>query len=349
MRRNVMPGILRNGLIAFALLWPAQAFAQEDVAAFYRGKVIQVTNAFGEGGLYSTLARLLAEHLPRHLPGRPGGIPQFMPGAGGIRQMNFLYNAAPKDGTVIGLMYDNIPITQVLQPDESLRFDARRFGVLGSLGHGEAGLVGVLKRTGVATLDDARRQPTVFGATGTSSAQYYIPQIMNRLFGTRFKLIPGYKTTTEMYLAMERGELDGIYGAPEVILESRPDWINERQFNWLAQLNDVRSPGYEDVPLLQELATAPTDQAAFRLLALARVPGRVVVAPPDLPPTRLAALRTAFTEMLADPQFIDALAHTTQPLEPRTWQDAERVIRDTIDTPPEVVARVHELLKATEP
>ena len=290
LRWTALTGLIGCGLVAslLALLSPP-ARADDELAAFYRGKTIQVTNAFGEGGLYSSLARLLADHLPRHLPGRPAGIPQFMPGAGGIRQMNYLYNAAPRDGTVIGLMYDNMPITQVLDTDAGVKFDARRVGVLGSLGRGEAGLVGVLKRTGVATLDDARRIPTVFGATGTSSAQYYVPAIMNRLFGTRFKLIPGYKTTTEMYLAMEQGELDGIYGAYEVILESRPQWIAERQLNWLAQLNDVRAPEFADVPLLQELAQDPIDQAAFRLLALARVPGKTVVAPPDLPPARLAA------------------------------------------------------------
>jgi hypothetical protein len=260
--------------------------------------------------------------------------------------MNHLYNAAPKDGTVIGLMYDNIPITQVLQPNENLKFDTRRFAALGSLGRGEAGLVGILKRTGIATIEDARKKESTFGATGTSSAQYYIPIIMNRLFGTRFKLIPGFPTTTHMYLAMERGELDGIYGAAEVIQESRPQWIAERQLNWLAQLNDVRAPDFPDVPLLQELAQSPLDKNAFKLLGLARVPGKMLIAPPDVPPARIAALREAFMAMLHDEAFIAEVAKTTQKLEPRTWQDAERVIRETVDTPSDVVAHVRELLKA---
>ena len=324
----------------------APAVADDDVAAFYRGKTLQVTNAFAEGGLYSNLARLIVQHLPRHIPGKPTAIPQFMPGAGGLRHLNHLYNAAAKDGTVIGLMYDNMPITQVLTPDDSVKFDARRFAALGSLGRGEPGLVGVLKRTGIATVEDARRKEAVFGATGTTSAQYYIPAIMNRLFGTRFKLIPGFPTTTHTYLAMERGEVDGIYGALETILESRPQWIAERQFNWLAQLNDVRAGEFADVPLLSELAQAPLDKAAFRLLALARVPGKPLLLPPDVPPARVAALRAAFAELVRDEAFIADVARTTQKLEPRTWQDAERVIRETVDTPPEVVAHVQELLKA---
>src|SRR3954468_3171970 len=145
-------------LVLALSLASAPASADDEVAAFYRGKTLQITNAFAEGGLYSTLARLFAMHLPRHIPGRPNAIPIFMPGAGGLRQMNHLYNAAPKDGTVVGLMYDNIPITQVLQPDDNLKFDARRFAALGSLGRGEAGLVGILKRTGITTIEDARRK-----------------------------------------------------------------------------------------------------------------------------------------------------------------------------------------------
>jgi tripartite-type tricarboxylate transporter receptor subunit TctC len=343
--------LVRLAAILLALLvWPpGPAHADDEAAAFFRGKTLQVTNAFAEGGLYSTLARLIALHLPRHIAGRPNAIPQFMPGAGGIRQLNYIANSAARDGTVIALMYDNMPITQVLVDDGSVKFDARRLPALGSLGRGEAGLVGILKRTGIATIDDARRTATVFGATGTSSAQYYVPHIMNRLLGTRFKIIPGYPTTTTMYLAMERGELDGIYGAYEVILESRPQWIADKQFNWLAQLNDVRAPEFPDVPLLQELAASPLDRAAWRLLALARVPGKMLVLPPEVPANRLAALREAFADMLRDPAFLADLARTSQKLEPRSWQDAERIMRETVDTPPEVIAHVRELLKVENP
>jgi len=336
-------------LVALALgLTAGSAAAQIDVAAFYRGKTLTITNAFAEGGLYSNLARIIAHPLPHHIPGGPNAVPQFLPGAAGLRQMNHLYNAAAKDGTVLALMYDNMPITQVLATDNSVKFDLRRTLALGSLSRGEPGVVGILKRAGIATIDDAKQKEAVFGATGTTSAQYYIPAIMNRLFGTRFKLIPGFPTTPHTYLAMERGEVDGIYGAVETIVESRPQWVAEKRFNWIAQLNDVRAGEFADVPLLEELAVAPIDKAAFKLLALARVPGKPVLLPPGVPAERIAALRTAFEAMLKDEAFIGDVAKTTQVLEPRSWQDAERVIRETIDTPPEVVARVQELLKAAK-
>ena len=341
-----MPKVIGIAVTAWLL---AISLAGADEAAFFRGKTIQFTSAFAEGGLYATVTRLVSEHLPRHLPGRPGGIAVSMPGAAGLRQMNHLYNVAPKDGTVIAVMYDNVPMSQAMQSDESIRFDARRFGVFGSVGRGETALISVLKRTGVASLDDARRIPVVFGATGTTSGQYYLPSILNRLFGTRIRIIPGYKTMAEILLSMERGELDGVSGAFEAILEGRPQWAAEGRFNHLAQLYDARPAQFADVPLLQELAPAPIDQAAFRFLALARIPGKMLLVPPGVPAERLAVLRDAFASMVRDPVFVADVARTSQRLEPRTWQDAERIIRETIETPPEVVAHVRDLLKVASP
>src|SRR6185295_3720293 len=141
-------------------------------------------------------------------------------------------------------------------------------------------------------------------------------------FGTKFKIIPGYKTFAEILLSMERGELDGVSGAYEAILEGRPHWIAEKRFNQLAQLYDERPAQFADVPLLQELAERPIDKAAFRFLALARIPGKMVLAPPEVPPARLAALRDAFAAMVRDAAFIADVGKTSQRLEPRTWQDA---------------------------
>ena len=134
-------------------------------------------------------------------------------------------------------------------------------------------------------------------------------------------------------------------GAYEAILEGRPKWIEEGRFNQIAQPYDVRPAQFSHVPLLQELAQAPIDKAAFEFLALARIPGKMLLVPPDVPPVRLKALREAFATMVRDPAFIADVGRTPQRLEPRTWQDAERVIGETINTPPEVVAHVRDLLK----
>ena len=338
-----VPGIVMTAWLLAIL--PAGA----DEAAFFRGKTIQFTSAFAEGGLYATVTRLVSEHLPRHLPGRPGGIAVSMPGAAGLRQMNHLYNVAPKDGTVIARdvrQRADEPGDAIRRVDPLRRAPVRR-ARLGRPRRDRAHQRSQAHRRG--ELDDARRIPVVFGATGTTSGQYYLPSIINRLFGTRFRIIPGYKTTAEIFLSMERGELDGVSGAFEAILEGRPQWVAEARFNQLAQLYDARPAQFADVPLLQELAQAPIDQAAFRFLALARIPGKMLLVPPGVPAERLAALREAFATMVRDPVFVADVARTSQRLEPRTWQDAERIIRETIETPPEVVAHVRDLLKVASP
>ena len=182
----------------------------------------------------------------------------------------------------------------------------------------------------------------------SSNGQYQVPAFTNKLFGTRFKLIPGFKTTAEIYLAMERNEVDGIYGGYEILAEVRPDWAAERRFNWLAQLYDGRAADYPDVPSLQELAQSDMDRDALQFLARGRSPGKSFITPPEVPPARLAALRQAFTDMLNDPSFRADFAKSTQRLNPRTWQDSERVIREIVETPLTTVSHARQLLNTRD-
>jgi tripartite-type tricarboxylate transporter receptor subunit TctC len=345
----MLKSLLKAACAMLLLATASPALAGEDgVAAFYSGKTIRVVNAFGQGGQYSVLARLIAMHLPRHIPGKPTGVPQFMPGAGGLLQANYLYNAAPKDGTVIGLMYDNAPASQVLESPDTVKYDARGFHAIGTLNKGESGLLGVLKRTGIATIEDAKRRESVFGATGTANGQYQVPNIVNKLFGTKFKLIPGFKTTAEIYLAMERNEIDGIYGGYDVVAQVRPTWVAKHRFNWLAQLYVGRSAEFPNVPSLQELAHNDRERTAIQFLALARVPGKIFITPPGVPAERLDALRRAFAKMLKDPAFKADLAKGTLKLDSRPWQEAETIIRETVETDPATVSYVRKLLNATD-
>lgn len=334
--------------VAFAAVAGVLAAAPlraDETAAFYKGKTITVYNPFGEAGMYGTLARLIAEGISRQLPGAPKGIPQFMPGGGGLKQANYLYNVAPRDGTALGLMYDNTPTAQVTGGARGVKYDARKFGVLGSINKGEFALLATFKTTGIASFDQAKTKQAVLGATGVASAQYIVPLAINRALGTKFKLVPGYKSTAEIWLAMERGELTGIFTNFNTIDEARPQWIKEKRLNWLAQLADKRSAQFADVPLLQELATGPADKAAFRFLALSRVPGKIVITPPGVPADRLAALRTAFGAMMRDATFLGGLKKIRLEADPRTWQEAAEIIRDTVETRPEVLARVDTLTK----
>lgn len=143
---------------------------------------------------------------------------------------------------------------------------------------------------------------------------------------------------------MDRNEVDGIYGAYEAVQQARPQWLASNEVSWLAQLHDVRAPELPDVPLLQELATNERDRAALQFLALARAPGKVFVAPPGVLAERVAALRAAYSAMLKDVEFKAALAKSEQVLDPRNWQDAARIIRETVETKPEIVAYANEMM-----
>jgi tripartite-type tricarboxylate transporter receptor subunit TctC len=331
-------------LILLGLLNPA--LSQDSSADFYRGKTLQVINPFAEAGLYAFLAQLIAEKLPQHLPGRPQGRHVSMPGGGGLQGANYLYNAAPRDGTVIGLLYDNMPTEQALELNKLVKFDARRFTILGSLNKRETGLVGILKRAGVSSIEKAKSKTVVLAATGTASAQYIVPNAMNKLLGTKFKIIPGYKVITDSFLAMETGEADGLFTNYATLTQARPDWISQDRFSFIAQSSDIRDPQFPTVPLLQELTDDPIQRDAFRFLAMSRVAGKIVVAPPGIPPDRASALQEAFRKMLQDPQLLEGMAKLSQEIDPRDAQQVLEVLRATIETDKAALARVRDIMQA---
>jgi tripartite-type tricarboxylate transporter receptor subunit TctC len=340
-----------TGFITFAIVLtgflsstPARADA---VADFYEGKTVTVYNPFGEGGIYGVMVRLTAQYLPKYLPGGPNGVPQFMPGGGGLKQANYLYTIAPKDGTAIGLMYDNTPTAQVTRGSRGVRYDVRNFGVLGSINKGEFAVLATMRSTGIARFDEAKMKEAVLGSTGVGSAQYIVPSVINKVLGTKFKLVPGYKSTGEIWLAMERGELSGIFTNYTTIAEARPQWIEGKRLYWLAQLAERRAPGFEDVPLLQELADKPLDKEIFQFLMLSRIPGKIFIAPPGIPGERLAALQAAFLAMLRDPGFVAGAKKIRLKIDPRNPGDAAAVIRRTVETNAEVLERVNALTAKT--
>jgi tripartite-type tricarboxylate transporter receptor subunit TctC len=268
-----------------------------------------------------------------------------MPGGGGLQGANYLYNAAPRDGTVIGLLYDNMPTEQALGLNKLVKFDVRNFTVLGSLNKRETGLVGILKRAGISSVEDAKRKVAVLAATGTASAQYIVPNAMNRILGTRFKLIPGYKVITDSFLAMESGEADGLFTNYATLAQARPDWIAQNLMSFIAQSSDIRDPAFADVPLLDELTDDKVQREAFRFLAMSRVAGKMVVAPPDIPTDRAAALRKAFSDALKDPQLLRGMAKLNQQIEPRDAEAALNVLRQTVETDQAALSRVRDIMR----
>ena len=284
-----------------ALCAPPNAFAQ-PTPPFYAGKRITVVIGYEAGGGYDLYARLLVRFMGAHIPGNPVLIAQNMLGAGTRVAANYLYNAAAKDGTVLGVLDQDLPLDQAMG-DPDVKFDVRRFNWLGNMVVMNNTLVSWYT-SGVKTFDDARRKQILIGGPGGPSPAVYYPRAANAFLGARFKIITGYANATEMNLAMERGEVQGRgSNSWQSWKQLKPDWLREHKINILFQVGFRREPDLPDVPLMTELTTKPEDRAPLELLSRPIAFGKTILTPPDVPPARVALLREAFAETVKDPRI----------------------------------------------
>ncbi len=283
----------------------------EPVGDFYRGRTVQLVLGYGPGGGYDVYARLVAQHLGKHIPGAPSVVLQHMPGAGSLRATNFLYNAAPRDGSVIGAFARDMPFMGVLGQNPAVQFDPRKFVWLGSPASGadDTYLMYVRNDANVKTMADATRAggpSLVLGATGQGGSGNDWTVLLRDLIGMHIKLVSGYPDSGALFLAVERNEIDGRSLDYSSVRSSRPDWLNPASgMHVLLQFGRAtRHPDFADIPVAAELAP---DEAARRAIAIADISNtlaRPFVAPPGIPEDRARALQTAFAAMVKDPLFL---------------------------------------------
>src|SRR5262245_30671480 len=291
------------GLVALVL---APTGAQADaVADFYRGKTITLLVASGAGGGYDYFARALARHMGRYVPGNPTLIAQNMPGAGGARMVNYAYNVAAQDGTVIGVPLAPTPRVQVLDP-APIRYDATKLHWLGNL-ENSVGILFVWHGSPVRTMDDAKGRVTPLAGSGKSSATYQMPVLANALLGTKFNVVLGYPGAAEMENAIERGEVDGRAAVWQTLNTTQPSWIKDSKVRIVIQSVLKRSPQLPDVPTYIELAKTDEARRIFEFIAFQNVTGRTLVAPPGVPKDRITALRRAFDAAVKDQVMLSEL------------------------------------------
>ena len=340
---TTMPKNIR--LLAALLAMPilcTQAQAQ-SVADFYKGKSVSVVVSTSTGGGYDTMARAVARFMGKHLPGSPLFVVRNMPGAGGITAMNYLYNAAEKDGTVIGLVQNGTPLEPLFGTKEA-RYDATKFNWLGTPSI-EVSMVLLWHTVPVNSVEELRTKETQMGASGANSTPAFYTRLLNATLGTKMKLINGYPGQNDAFLAMERGELDGypsvFYSA---LTSTRPNWLRDKQAKAIVQYGPERLKELPDVPFAPDLLTNPDDkllmQAAFAPQAL----GRPLVAPPGIPADRVAALRKALAETFVDPEFITEAEKIGLIVNtPKTGEQLQQVIASAYATPSRVVERLRKL------
>jgi tripartite-type tricarboxylate transporter receptor subunit TctC len=299
---------LALGLFAAGVVLGTSAQAQED---FYKGKQITILVGYPTGGGYDAYARLLARHLGRFVPGNPSVIVQNMPGAGSLRAVNYLYNVAPKDGTVIATFGSSMPMRALLGGNPSVQFDARKLTWLGSSSTlASDAYVLVIRADGpVKTIEDARRKGgklLVLGASGPGSNSYDVPIILRDTIGLQYKMVTGYRGSSGLFLAMERGEIQGRTVNLTGIEAGRPNWLKpDSGYKILVQFGrKTRVSSLPNVPTARELAL---DSSALALIKLTEIPfemARPFAAPPGVPAERAKALQTAFRDVQRDPQYL---------------------------------------------
>jgi tripartite-type tricarboxylate transporter receptor subunit TctC len=334
-----------TALVAATLLGAAALpSAAADVADFYRGKRINFVIGYGTGGGYDIYARLFARFIGEHIPGNPTVVPQNMPGAGSRRAANWLYAVAPKDGTVIVCLGQATPTDQALgQP--GIQFDARKFNWIGNLVVVN-NIMFVSAESGVATIDDARKKTLAIGATGASSPSVLYPQVSNNLLGTKFKIVPGYSGGGDINLAVERHELDGRGSDSWASMKStHADWLRDRKINILFQVGPRREADLPDVPLWSELGESESQRQILEILSGDVAVGRPILTAPDVPADRVKALRKAFDETMADPQFVAAAKEASIYVNPMGGEELQAMV-ERIAGPPEKVLTT--LRQATE-
>jgi len=329
--------------LAAALMAPVPAAAQAD---FYKGKTIDLVISTGVGGGLDANARLVALHLADHIAGSPTIVPRNMPGAGHIRAANFVFNQAPKDGTVIATFIPVFVLAQVLDRSKSIQFDPANFNWLASTSSSNT-TVYVWHASGVKSVADATKREVLMGGTGAGSYTLIYPTIMNSLLGTRFKLVTGYQSTAEIGLAMERGEIEGRAGNNFNSLKvENAELLKTGKITLITQVGLERDPEFPDVPLLTDLAKSDEDRRILQLFSTDVVIGRPFVTSPGVPADRVALLRKAFDEMLKDPAYLDDSKKAALDVTPIAGARVQNIVADLVHTPVDIVAKAKLAMEA---
>lgn len=332
------------GAAALLMLTTTAVAAQTDAAAeFYRGKSITLLVASGAGGGYDFFARALAKHMSRHIPGHPTLVVQNMPGAGGARMVNTLYNVSAQDGTVLGVPLAPTAQAQVLDP-APIKYDARRIHWLGNL-ENSVGILFVWHESPTRTIADAMKRITPLAGSGKSSATYQIPVLANALLGTKFNVVLGYPGAAEMEHAIERREVDGRAAVWQTLHISQPSWFKEGKVRIIVQSVLKRAPQLPDTPTYIELAKTAEARQIFEFIALQNVTGRTLIAPPGVPAKRVATLRRAFDAVVKDPVVLSEMTRAGLVIEPSTGEEVQAVVERMLATSPEIVGRMRKLLE----
>lgn len=334
--------VVQKVLLCFvALSAGLHTAAAQTSEPVYRGKQIRMVIGNTVGSSYDTYARVLAQHLARHIPGAPIIINQNMPVAASMQATNWAFEQAPKDGTVIAAVYNSV-LPEPLYGNPAARYDPRKFEYIGSISK-QQNVCGTWHKHPVKTLEQAKSQQVIVTASGSASDSAILPRILNAVLGTKFKVVLGYETQRAR-IAIESGEADGACGwSWSTLKATAPEWTRQRLLNLFTQTGAKRQADLPDVPLVTELVANPDDRQAIEFLSFQQEMGRPFLMPPGTPAPLVAIMRRAFDDTVKDPLFLADTGKAMLEVDPMTGEEMQRVITNAFATPKPLLQRALQL------
>jgi tripartite-type tricarboxylate transporter receptor subunit TctC len=329
-------------LTALSIVAPASA---QTIESFYASHPLTLIIGADSGGGYDALGRLMARHLADHIPGKPTIVVQNMPAASSLVAANNLYNIAPKDGSTMGFLQRGMLIVHLTNP-AGVHFDVAKFNWLGSLATETAVSLALTNAPVQKTEDLFTKELIVGGETGVDPET--TPRMYNALIGTKFKIVNGYTGTTEIALAMERGEVQGIGDWSWSSLKvQHPDWLSQHKINILLQGGLTKDPELPNVPMALDYVKNDHDRKVMELFLAPKQAARPVLLPPGVPADRVAALRKAFSEMGKDQAFLDDAVKSKLVVNMASGEEVTRVAKLIADTPKDISKTLVDVLGTT--
>jgi tripartite-type tricarboxylate transporter receptor subunit TctC len=346
-KENIMMRSTRAAFAAcVAIALGAGPASADPIADFYKGRQLNWILSAGAGGGYSSYAHVFAPYFSAHIPGKPNIVVQNMPGAGGIRAMIYLQNVAPKDGSTIGLVHSSVPFAP-LYGIKGANFDPRQMQWIGSI-NSATGICVSWTASGVTKWQDLFDREFIVGGTGAGSQMETMPAMINKLFGTKIKIVSGYKGGNDVYLAMERGEVHGRCGGLKSSIRStRPDWFPTKKVSVPIQIALERDPDFADVPALTEFTKDEKTKQILELILSPMSMDRPILAPPGTPPAMVAALRKAFHDAMTDPGLIADAKRASIDLDEVDGDKLAKILARAYAMPPDIIKAANESMNLT--
>jgi tripartite-type tricarboxylate transporter receptor subunit TctC len=328
--------VIVTGLIAGA--------AAQTPEEFFKGKNIDLMIGYPPGGSNDAYARLIARHLGKHMPGQPTVVPKNMPGAGSFLAVNTISNISPRDGTVLGIGAPTLTLDEKLGT-QGVRYKTSELNWVGRV-DSLINMVFTWKTSPVKTFAEAQTTQVTLAGTGAGSTVSIYPTVMNNVFGTKFKLIMGYKGSNEAMLAVERGETEGHSTSYTALKIAHPDWLRDNSISILVQFGLKRHPEMPDVPTAVELARNDEERKVLSAITAASEIGTSFFTTPGVPAERLMALRRGFDAMSKDPEFLSEAERSKLSIDLITGEELQKLVAEVSNLPPDLVEKVRAVYAA---